>query len=74
MLMSVAGRNIAVTNENKEEYVKLVTDLKMTTAIKSQIDSFLEGFHGVVDPQLISMFMPSELELLISGLPDIDLE
>lgn len=32
------------------------------------------GFHDLVPPELISIFTPKELELLISGLPDIDLD
>jgi E3 ubiquitin-protein ligase HUWE1 len=46
----------------------------MTTGIRPQINSFLEGFHELIEPQLISIFTPSELELLISGLPEIDLD
>ena len=46
----------------------------MTSSIRSQINSFLEGFHEVVSKSLVSIFTPSELELLISGLPDIDIE
>lgn len=61
-----------MTNENKDEYIKLITELRMTSAIKQQINSFLEGFHELIKPELVSMFTPSELELLISGLPDID--
>lgn len=39
-----------------------------------QIDSFLEGFHEMIPPELISIFDAQELELIISGLPDIDLD
>lgn len=46
----------------------------MTTGIKQQITAFLEGFHDMIEPSLISIFTPSELELLISGLPDIDVD
>uniref|UniRef100_A0A7S3UX33 HECT-type E3 ubiquitin transferase n=1 Tax=Heterosigma akashiwo TaxID=2829 RepID=A0A7S3UX33_HETAK len=38
-----------------------------------KIDSFLEGFHELVPADLISIFNPQELELLISGLPDINI-
>lgn len=31
------GRNIAVTNENKVEYVRLIADQKLSTEIKDQI-------------------------------------
>jgi E3 ubiquitin-protein ligase HUWE1 len=68
------GRNIAVTDENKLDYVRLVSQHRMTTAIRSQIDSFLDGFYDLVSPELISIFSPTELELLICGLPDVDIE
>ena len=47
---------------------------RMTTRIKPQIESFLEGFHDLVPAEFISIFDPQELELFISGLPDIDLD
>jgi len=47
---------------------------KLTTAIKAQIKSFLEGFHELIPKQLISIFNELELELLISGLPDFDID
>ena len=66
------GKNIAVTEERKAEYVSLVCQHRMTTAISSQIKSYLDGFYELVSPELIAIFNPRELELLISGLPDID--
>lgn len=67
------GRKIPVTEDSKERYVELVCQHRMTTAIEKQIKAFLEGFHEIVDKQLISIFNARELELLISGLPDIDI-
>lgn len=66
------GRNIRVTEETKHEYVDLVADHILSTAIRPQINSFLEGFHELIPRQLISIFNDKELELLISGLPEID--
>lgn len=66
------GRNVPVTEENKAKYVSLVCQHRMTTAISSQINAFLDGFHELVSRDLITIFTPRELELLISGLPDID--
>lgn len=66
------GRNNVVTEERKAEYVSLVCQHRMTTAINSQIKSYLDGFYELVSPELIAIFNPRELELLISGLPDID--
>lgn len=68
------GRNIRVTEETKHEYVDLVADHILTNAIRPQINSFLEGFDELVPRELISIFNDKELELLISGLPEIDLE
>lgn len=66
------GRNIRVTEETKHEYVDLVADHILTNAIRPQINAFLEGFNNLVPRELISIFNDKELELLISGLPEID--
>lgn len=39
-----------------------------------RLDAFLEGFYDIIPKHLISIFNEQELELLISGLPDIDIE
>ncbi|KAK3129319.1 hypothetical protein QOZ80_6BG0477560 [Eleusine coracana subsp. coracana] len=67
------GRSIRVTEETKQEYVDLVAEHILTTAIRPQINAFLEGFTELVPRDLISLFNDKELELLISGLPEIDL-
>ncbi|XP_065656940.1 E3 ubiquitin-protein ligase HUWE1 isoform X2 [Hydra vulgaris] len=68
------GRNIPVTEDTKREYVKLVCQEKMTGSIRQQIGSFLEGFYEIIPKRLISIFDEQELELLIAGLPTIDIE
>jgi E3 ubiquitin-protein ligase HUWE1 len=68
------GRNIPVTDENKHEYVQLVAEQHLTTAIREQIDAFKEGFHELMPPDLITIFTCNELELLMCGLPTIDVE
>ncbi|GIX92131.1 e3 ubiquitin-protein ligase HUWE1 [Caerostris darwini] len=68
------GRNLPVTEENKNEYVKLVCQEKMTGAIRKQLKAFLEGFYEIIPKRLISIFNEQELELLISGLPNIDID
>ena len=68
------GANVPVTDENKLEYVNLVTAHKMTNAIKDQIGAFTEGFNDIVPHDVLAILNPSELELLISGTPEIDIE
>lgn len=38
------------------------------------MDAFLEGFYDIIPKKLISIFNEQELELLISGLPEIDID
>ncbi|MBZ3877400.1 E3 ubiquitin-protein ligase HACE1, partial [Sciurus carolinensis] len=66
------GGGILVTQNNKAEYVQLVTELRMTRAIQPQINAFLQGFHMFIPPSLIQLFDEYELELLLSGMPEID--
>ncbi|KAL7249065.1 hypothetical protein ACSBR1_011264 [Camellia fascicularis] len=68
------GRNIRVTEETKHEYVDLVAEHILTNAIRPQINSFMDGFNELIPRELISIFNDKELELLISGLPEIDLD
>ena len=67
------GQNIQVTDDSKAEYVSLITELRTTTEIKAQIEAFVSGFHELVPKNLIGVFNDHDLELLICGLPDIDI-
>ncbi|KAI9832451.1 MAG: hypothetical protein M1826_001775 [Phylliscum demangeonii] len=68
------GRQIPVTESNKQEYVRLVVEYRLTGSVQEQLNHFLTGFHDIVPAELISIFNEQELELLISGLPDIDVD
>jgi len=68
------GRDVPVTEENKHEYVRLIVEHKLVGAVKEQLDSFLKGFHEIIPRELVSIFSEQELELLISGLPDINVD
>ncbi|KAI0112033.1 hypothetical protein GGR51DRAFT_53501 [Nemania sp. FL0031] len=68
------GRNMTVTEENKHDYVRLVVEHKLLSSVKDQMENFLKGFHDIIPAELISIFNEQELELLISGLPDVDID
>jgi E3 ubiquitin-protein ligase HUWE1 len=68
------GEEIDVREANKLEYVQLVAHHRMTSSIRDQTKAFLHGFFEVAPRDLVSMFTESELELMICGLPDIDIE
>lgn len=68
------GRNIPVTESNKQDYVRLVVEHKLLSSVKEQMENFLKGFHEIIPTDLIGIFNEQELELLISGLPEIDVD
>lgn len=68
------GRNIPVTEENKREYVNAQVRYRLTTSVKDQLEAFVRGFHDIIPAELIAIFDEQELELLISGLPEIDVD
>lgn len=68
------GRDIPVTNENKREYVELVTEWKISRRVEEQFKSFMSGFNELIPQELINVFDERELELLIGGISEIDVD
>lgn len=68
------GRDILVTEANKREYVQLLVEYRLHLSIKPQIDAFLSGLYEIIPLPALKIFNEQELELLISGLPDIDID
>ncbi|KAK5175702.1 E3 ubiquitin-protein ligase tom1 [Saxophila tyrrhenica] len=68
------GQNIPVTEENKQDYVRLVVEHRLVKSVEDQLENFLAGFHEIIPAELISIFNEQELELLISGLPEIEID
>nr|XP_039274039.1 probable E3 ubiquitin-protein ligase HERC3 [Styela clava] len=55
------GQHLAVTNSNKNEYVKLQVDYVLNKSIKKQFDSFKKGFEKVCTSPVMKLFRPEEL-------------
>ncbi|KAG0164721.1 NEDD4 E3 ubiquitin-protein ligase [Apophysomyces sp. BC1034] len=68
------GRNIEVTEENKHEYVDLVTEWRISRRVDEQFNAFKEGFNQLIPQDLINVFDERELELLIGGIAEIDVD
>lgn len=66
------GEKISVTNDNKHDYVNKICFAKMTLEIQRQLEAFLHGVHDLIPSQLLTIFDHRELELMISGLPEIN--
>ncbi|KAJ3332713.1 hypothetical protein HDU76_013326 [Blyttiomyces sp. JEL0837] len=68
------GKDIPVTDENKKEYVELITEWRISKRVEEQFRAFQQGFNEIIPPELINVFDERELELLIGGLADIDVD
>ncbi|XP_062132465.1 E3 ubiquitin-protein ligase Nedd-4 isoform X7 [Drosophila sulfurigaster albostrigata] len=68
------GANIEVTNENKDEYIKLVIEWRFVARVKDQMSAFLDGFGSIIPLNLIKIFDEHELELLMCGIQNIDVK
>ncbi|KAI9775844.1 MAG: hypothetical protein M1835_005677 [Candelina submexicana] len=68
------GRDIEVTNENKKEYIDLITEWRIQKRVEEQFNAFVTGFNELIPPDLVNVFDERELELLIGGIADIDIE
>ncbi|CAH0589905.1 unnamed protein product [Chrysodeixis includens] len=66
------GANIAVDNDNKDEYIKLVIQWRFVSRVQEQMFAFLEGLGGLVPLPLLKIFDENELELLLCGIQHID--
>nr|XP_058896413.1 E3 ubiquitin-protein ligase NEDD4-like isoform X7 [Kogia breviceps] len=66
------GSEIMVTNENKREYIDLVIQWRFVNRVQKQMNAFLEGFTELLPIDLIKIFDENELELLMCGLGDVD--
>ncbi|KAJ1750642.1 hypothetical protein LPJ78_002834 [Coemansia sp. RSA 989] len=67
------GKDIDVTEENKKEFVQLSVQYRVCDRIKEQFEAFQAGFHELIPEDLVQVFDERELELLIGGLAEIDL-
>jgi len=68
------GADITVDDTNKEEYIDLYVRHIMLNSISDQLAAMLQGFYDVIPIGLISILDFQELELLMCGLSEIDVE
>lgn len=68
------GSNIKVTEENKEEYLSLMTQWRFNRGIEEQTKAFLEGFNEVVPLYWLQYFDEKEMELMLCGMQEIDVD
>ena len=68
------GREEMVNEENKQEYLDFLVEFIIQKSVAEPLAAFLDGFYYVIPKEIISVLTPDEAELLICGLPYIDLQ
>ncbi|KAF4324484.1 hypothetical protein BBO99_00000150 [Phytophthora kernoviae] len=66
------GADRDVTDENKKEYLELLLKHYMFESISEQLGALLMGFYDVMPQFLIAVFDYQEFDLLLSGVPELD--
>ncbi|XP_076073361.1 ubiquitin-protein ligase E3C-like [Mytilus galloprovincialis] len=61
------GRDIAVNNNNKIEYIHLMADYKINKQIRQHCTAFRQGMADLINLEWLRMFDHQELQVLISG-------
>ncbi|RHY89763.1 hypothetical protein DYB35_004719 [Aphanomyces astaci] len=68
------GGGIAVTDANKDEYLVALLKYHMFDSVHEQVAALLKGIFDVLPRNLLAAFDYQELELLICGVPKIDVD
>ena len=67
------GRNIQVTEKNKLEYIQRMIKWRVERGVQQQTEALVKGFYEVVDSKQVQIFDARELELVLCGTIEIDL-
>ena len=68
------GSGVAVTEENRKEYVRLMVEWRLSRGIKRQTDSLRLGLREMLPKEYLDQFDSQELEWVIAGTPEINVE
>ncbi|XP_055845112.1 E3 ubiquitin-protein ligase HECW2 [Episyrphus balteatus] len=67
------GKNMIINEKNKKEYLERMIKWRLERGVQEQTESLVRGFYEVVDSRLVSVFDARELELVIAGTAEIDI-
>ena len=68
------GTSVEVTADNLPQYLEAILKYRMLHRTKDQIAELLMGFYDVAPEPALTVFDPNELELMLCGLPTIDID
>uniref|UniRef100_K3X482 HECT-type E3 ubiquitin transferase n=1 Tax=Globisporangium ultimum (strain ATCC 200006 / CBS 805.95 / DAOM BR144) TaxID=431595 RepID=K3X482_GLOUD len=68
------GQQIEVTDENKHEYLECKLRYLLFESVAPQLYVFLKGLYEVVPQELLMLFDPEELDYVLCGSEEIDVD
>jgi E3 ubiquitin-protein ligase NEDD4 len=68
------GAEMELNNNNFPEYLEACFKYRMLDRVKPQLNELLLGFFDVIPEPLLTIFDFQELELLMCGMPEIDID
>jgi hypothetical protein len=66
--------SLSVFCSNKLDYIQRIVNFRLTESVQEQSDALIAGVHSIIPLSLLQIYDAGELELLISGLPTIDID
>ncbi|DAZ99408.1 TPA: hypothetical protein N0F65_005310 [Lagenidium giganteum] len=66
------GRDVAVTDDNKQEYVQRVFEYTVLEQVTGELEALLQGVFDVVPQSLLLLFDYKELQFMWSGVQNIE--
>lgn len=72
LIVSIGVRTIIITNWPLQ--IRLITEWKIQKRVEEQFNAFITGFNELIPADLVNVFDERELELLIGGIADIDVD
>lgn len=68
------GVHLPITFQTKLTYISLITEWRIQKRVEEQFNAFVTGFNELIPADLVNVFDERELELLIGGISDIDVD
>lgn len=72
--LAPGGGDVAVTLENRREYVRAYLRWALVDSIAAQFGAFRSGFELMCAGPAMALFRPEELELLVCGSAELDFD
>ncbi|GAA5837803.1 hypothetical protein JCM9279_006865 [Rhodotorula babjevae] len=67
------GADIAITEDNKHEYIQLLCQHRLRGRVEQQLEAFKLGLGEIVPLKELQVFDEKEFELIVSGVSELDL-